>query len=261
MWRRRAARPRARRVSNAPAGTVTRTALSVAQNRQRATTQRNGGGRPPTTMRRAMPRSMRSPIPARGRPPPAPRSAPREETMIPLAAVSHYRPGHTPLVGQSPGTVRRLDDLVQSAAGQIAWRGVAEIQAAIARINMPHSIRGTLAGTAQLFQQSLAKEPILILTAIAAVYILLGVLYESYIHPITILSTLPSAGVGALLALDALQHGIRHYRADRRDSPDRHRQEERHHDDRFRHRGETVAPFEFPRRDLSKPACCASARS
>ena len=66
---------------------------------------------------------------------------------------------------------------------------------------MPSSIRGVIAGTAQLFQQSLGKEPILILTAIAAVYILLGVLYESYIHPITILSTLPSAGVGALLAL------------------------------------------------------------
>jgi multidrug efflux pump len=76
-----------------------------------------------------------------------------------------------------------------------------EINAAIARIHMPVSIHGTLAGTAQLFQQSLSKEPILILTAIAAVYILLGVLYESYIHPITILSTLPSAGVGALLAL------------------------------------------------------------
>src|SRR6202041_1829176 len=69
------------------------------------------------------------------------------------------------------------------------------------RIHMPVSIHGTLAGTAQLFQQSLSKEPILILTAIAAVYILLGVLYESYIHPIPILSTLPSAGVGALLAL------------------------------------------------------------
>ena len=66
---------------------------------------------------------------------------------------------------------------------------------------MPASIHGTLAGTAQVFQQSLTNEPILIAAAIAAVYILLGVLYESYIHPITILSTLPSAGVGALLAL------------------------------------------------------------
>ena len=66
---------------------------------------------------------------------------------------------------------------------------------------MPASIHGSLAGTAQVFAQSLNNEPILIVAAIAAVYILLGVLYESYIHPITILSTLPSAGVGALLAL------------------------------------------------------------
>jgi multidrug efflux pump len=76
-----------------------------------------------------------------------------------------------------------------------------EIDSAIARIHMPASIKGTLAGTAQLFQQSLRKEPLLIIAAIATVYILLGVLYESYIHPITILSTLPSAGVGAILAL------------------------------------------------------------
>ncbi len=62
-----------------------------------------------------------------------------------------------------------------------------------------------LAGTAQVFQQSLSNEPVLIAAAIAAVYILLGILYESYIHPITILSTLPSAGVGALLALMLFQ--------------------------------------------------------
>ena len=204
---------------------------------------------------------MRSPIPARGRPPPAPRSAPRGDhdsasRRQPLPARPHPACRSITRDCSSPRRSRSICSRAKRLAK--AWP---EIQAAIARINMPHSIRGTLAGTAQLFQQSLAKEPILILTAIAAVYILLGVLYESYIHPITILSTLPSAGVGALLALMALQHGIRHYRADRRDSPDRHRQEERHHDDRFRHRGETVAPFEFPRRDLSKPACCASARS
>ena len=85
--------------------------------------------------------------------------------------------------------------------GKSLGEAAEEIDAAIARIHMPRSVRGTLAGTAQLFQQSLSKEPILILTAIAAVYILLGVLYESYVHPITILSTLPSAGVGALATL------------------------------------------------------------
>jgi len=66
---------------------------------------------------------------------------------------------------------------------------------------MPASVYGSLAGTAQIFQQALKNEPVLIAAAIAAVYILLGILYESYIHPITIISTLPSAGVGALLAL------------------------------------------------------------
>ena len=68
-------------------------------------------------------------------------------------------------------------------------------------LGVPATIHGSFAGTAQTFQQSLSSEPILILSALAAVYIVLGVLYESYIHPITILSTLPSAGAGAVLAL------------------------------------------------------------
>jgi multidrug efflux pump len=66
---------------------------------------------------------------------------------------------------------------------------------------MPETIHGSFSGTAQAFQQSMSDQPLLILAALAAVYIVLGILYESYIHPITILSTLPSAGVGALLAL------------------------------------------------------------
>ena len=127
------------------------------------------------------------------------------ETMIPLAAVSHYRPGHTPLSVNHQGLFVASTISFNLQPGKSLGEASAEINAAIARINMPSSIRGVLAGTAQLFQQSLGKEPILILTAIAAVYILLGVLYESYIHPITILSTLPSAGVGALLALMLFQ--------------------------------------------------------
>ena len=124
-----------------------------------------------------------------------------QETMIPLAAVSHYRPSHTPLSVNHQGLFVASTISFNLTAGRSLSEASSEINAAIARINMPHSITGTLTGTAQLFQQSLGKEPILILTAIAAVYILLGVLYESYVHPITILSTLPSAGVGALLAL------------------------------------------------------------
>jgi multidrug efflux pump len=71
----------------------------------------------------------------------------------------------------------------------------------MAEIGMPETIHGSFSGTAQAFQQSMSDQPLLILAALAAVYIVLGILYESYIHPITILSTLPSAGVGALLAL------------------------------------------------------------
>ncbi|MGO9630747.1 MAG: efflux RND transporter permease subunit, partial [Xanthobacteraceae bacterium] len=124
-----------------------------------------------------------------------------KETMIPLAAVSHHRPGHTALSVNHQGLFVASTISFNLKPGKSLGQAAEEINAAIARINMPSAISGTLAGTAQLFQQSLSKEPILILTAIAAVYILLGVLYESYIHPITILSTLPSAGVGALLAL------------------------------------------------------------
>ena len=121
--------------------------------------------------------------------------------MIPLAAVTHYRPSHTPLSVNHQGLFVASTISFNLQPGKSLGEASEEIDAAIARIHMPTTVRGTLAGTAQLFQQSLSKEPVLILTAIAAVYILLGVLYESYIHPITILSTLPSAGVGALATL------------------------------------------------------------
>ena len=124
-----------------------------------------------------------------------------QETMVPLAAVSHFRAGYTPLYVSHQGLLVATTISFNLQPGRSLGQAVGEIDSAIARIHMPASIHGTLAGTAQLFEQSLGKEPILIAAAIAAVYILLGMLYESYIHPITILSTLPSAGVGALLAL------------------------------------------------------------
>ena len=77
----------------------------------------------------------------------------------------------------------------------------AAIQRAVQAIRLPADLTGGFAGTAQVYQQSLANEQILVLAAIAAIYIVLGILYESFVHPITILSTLPSAGVGAVLAL------------------------------------------------------------
>jgi multidrug efflux pump len=124
-----------------------------------------------------------------------------KETMIPLAAVAHYQPGNTPLSVNHQGLFVSSTISFNLQQGATLGEAAAEINEAINQIHMPVSIHGSLAGTAQVFAQSLNNEPILIVAAIAAVYILLGVLYESYIHPITILSTLPSAGVGALLAL------------------------------------------------------------
>src|SRR6185437_8992070 len=90
------------------------------------------------------------------------------------------------------------------APGKSLSDATAAVRQAMNNIGVPSSIHGTFQGTARVFQQSLANEPILVLAAIIAVYIVLGVLYESYVHPLTILSTLPSAGLGALLALKAL---------------------------------------------------------
>jgi multidrug efflux pump len=124
-----------------------------------------------------------------------------QETMIPLAAVAHYKAGNTPLAVNHQGLFVASTISFNLQPGATLGEAASEINEAINDIHMPVSIHGSLAGTAQVFQQSLNNEPVLIAAAIAAVYILLGVLYESYIHPITILSTLPSAGVGALLAL------------------------------------------------------------
>ena len=123
------------------------------------------------------------------------------ETMVPLAAVSHYNAGNAPLSVSHQGLFVASTISFNLLPGAALGDAAHEIDNAMRQIRMPASIHGNLVGTAQVFQDSLSNEPILIAAAIATVYILLGVLYESYIHPITILSTLPSAGVGALLAL------------------------------------------------------------
>ncbi len=123
------------------------------------------------------------------------------EKMIPLAAIAHYNPGNAPLSVSHQGLFVASTISFNLQPGATLSQAASEITDAVNKIRMPASIHGNLAGTAQIFQESLNNEPILIAAAIAAVYIVLGVLYESYIHPITILSTLPSAGVGALLAL------------------------------------------------------------
>jgi multidrug efflux pump len=124
-----------------------------------------------------------------------------QETMIPLSAVAHFGPGHTPLSINHQGLFVASTISFNLQPGATLGEATEAIDQAVNDLHMPATIHGTLAGTAQLFAQSLHNELILMLAAIAAVYIVLGVLYESYIHPITILSTLPSAGVGAFLAL------------------------------------------------------------
>ena len=123
------------------------------------------------------------------------------ETMIPLAEVSRYADGHTPLSINHQGPFVATTISFNLAPGASLGEASAQIAAASSKIRLPATVRGSLSGTAQLFTKSLEDEPLLIAAALVAVYIVLGILYESTIHPITILSTLPSAGVGALIAL------------------------------------------------------------
>ena len=122
-------------------------------------------------------------------------------TKVPLSAVSHWENTNSPLA---------VNHQEQFAAATISFnlapkvslnQASAAIEAAFAQLNPPDSMRGTFAGLAKAFQKSMKSQPWLILTAILAVYIVLGMLYESTLHPLTILSTVPSAVVGALLAL------------------------------------------------------------
>jgi multidrug efflux pump len=122
-------------------------------------------------------------------------------TPVPLAAFTHYEPSNTPLAVNHQGQVPSVTISFNLAPGVSLGQATQAIDDAERTIGFPPTIQASFQGTAAAFQDSLSSEPILILTALITVYIVLGMLYESYIHPITILSTLPSAGVGALLAL------------------------------------------------------------
>jgi multidrug efflux pump len=121
--------------------------------------------------------------------------------MVPLSAVTHVESQRIPLTvnhqSQSPATTLSFN----LAPGVSLSQATEAIEQARVNIGMPSTIQGGFQGTAQAFQASLSSEPVLILLALIAVYIVLGMLYESFIHPLTILSTLPSAGVGAIVAL------------------------------------------------------------
>jgi multidrug efflux pump len=123
------------------------------------------------------------------------------ETMVPLSTVTHYAEGNIPLAVNHQGLFVASTMSFNLAPGRSLSDAVAAVNEVMTRLGVPRSIHGTFQGTARAYEQSLRNQPWLILAALIAIYIVLGVLYESYIHPITILSTLPSAGVGAVLAL------------------------------------------------------------
>jgi multidrug efflux pump len=121
--------------------------------------------------------------------------------MVPLSAFTHYESSTAPLTVNHSSVFPSVTYSFNLGPGVALGDAVNLIGAMQKRLGVPSTITGSFSGTAQAFTDSLSSEPLLIAAAIAAVYVVLGVLYESYIHPITILSTLPSAGVGALLAL------------------------------------------------------------
>jgi len=125
-----------------------------------------------------------------------------EGKAIPLASFAHWRPANAPLSVNHQGLSAASTLSFNLPAGKSLSDASAAIERTMTRLGVPPSVRGQFAGTAQVFQQTMNSQLILILAALATVYIVLGMLYESYVHPLTILSTLPSAGVGALLALE-----------------------------------------------------------
>jgi multidrug efflux pump len=126
-------------------------------------------------------------------------------TLVPLSAFARYEPSTAPLQVNHQGQFPAVTISFNLPPGGSLGDAVDKIGAAEGELGLPASIRGSFQGTAQAFQDSLANQPFLIIAALFTVYIVLGILYESLIHPITILSTLPSAGVGALLALMLLK--------------------------------------------------------
>jgi multidrug efflux pump len=125
--------------------------------------------------------------------------------LVPLSAFAHYEPSNTSLSVNHQGIFPSITLSFNLAPNASLGPAVEHIEQMRHQLGVPNSVHATFQGTAQAFQESLSNQPVLILTALAAVYIVLGILYESYIHPITILSTIPSAGIGALLALQLMK--------------------------------------------------------
>jgi multidrug efflux pump len=128
--------------------------------------------------------------------------------LVPLSAFAHYEPTNTALSVNHQGIFPAITLSFNLAPGASLGPAVQHIEQARHELGVPNTVHATFQGTAQAFQDSLSNQPVLIITALAAVYIVLGILYESFIHPITILSTIPSAGIGALLAIQLIKSDL-----------------------------------------------------
>jgi multidrug efflux pump subunit AcrB len=128
----------------------------------------------------------------------------RSGKLVPLSSFAHYEHSNTSLSVNHQGVFPAITISFNLMPGASLGPAVEHVEEARRELGVPSTVHASFQGSAQAFQDSLANQLILILTALAAVYIVLGILYESYIHPITILSTIPSAGIGALLALQLM---------------------------------------------------------
>ncbi len=128
--------------------------------------------------------------------------------LVPLSAFAHYEPSNTALSVNHQGIFPAITLSFNLAPGASLGPAVEHIEQARRELSVPNTVHATFQGTAQSYQDSLSNQKVLILTALAAVYIVLGILYESFIHPITILSTIPSAGIGALLAIQLIKSDL-----------------------------------------------------
>ncbi len=139
-------------------------------------------------------------------------------TQVPLSAMAHFERGEAPLAVRHQGQFPAATLSFNLPPGMALGDAEAAVQQAAAELHMPPDVRTEFAGNAKWLQDTTRTEPLLIAAALIAIYIVLGVLYESLLHPLTILSTLPSAGLGALLALLITGTGSQRHGHDRRSS-------------------------------------------
>ena len=158
-------------------------------------------------------------------------------TQVPLNAVTKIERGLSPLVVNHQGQFPAITVSFGLGENVTIEQATRLIDQAVAEMHIPDTLHAEFAGDARAYRMSVGAQPILIIAALIAVYIVLGVLYESLAHPLTIISTLPSAGLGALLALQIFSTELSSDRVHRDHPPDRHRQEEWDHDGRLRARG------------------------